>query len=246
MKIRSYGIERRLDDPSPLLTLIPRHGRTLTKLMPTLRWLTLTLVLTMSLLASNEARAQSVNPPSVKASATAVLAGGCFWGVDGVFKHVKGVTKVISGYSGGSAANAQYELVSTGTTGHAESVQITYDPSVISYKQLLEVFFFVAHDPTELDRQGPDDGTQYRSVIFYANDDQKRIADSYIAELNKEKAFSSPIVTQVVPLKHFYPAEAYHQNFLELHPDNPYIVANDLPKLEQLKRQFPAFCKPQA
>jgi peptide-methionine (S)-S-oxide reductase len=213
-------------------------------------WLILSLIVLPALLSSRAALAQSVTPASVNnstaKSATAVFAGGCFWGVDGVFKHVKGVTNVVSGYAGGSAANAQYEIVSTGTTGHAESVEVTYDPSLVSYHQLLEVFFLVAHDPTELDRQGPDEGTQYRSVIFYVNDDQKRDANSYISELNKEKVFASPIVTEVVALNHFYPAEDYHQNFLELHPDNPYIVANDLPKLDQLKRQFPALCKPQA
>ena len=172
---------------------------------------------------------------------TAVLAGGCFWGVDGVFKHVKGVTSVTSGYAGGTADTAQYETVSSGATGHAESVKITYDPTKISYLQLLRVFFFVAHDPTELNQQGPDEGTQYRSVIFYANDEQKRIAESYINRLAESKAFPKPIVTQVVPLRGFYPAEEYHQNFLERNPNNPYIVYNDLPKLAELRRQFPAF-----
>src|SRR5579859_8185716 len=162
---------------------------------------------------------------------TAVLAGGCFWGVDGVFKHVKGVSSVTSGYSGGTADTAQYETVSTGTTGHAESVEINYDPSKISYSELLKVFFFVAHDPTELNRQGPDQGTQYRSVIFYANNQQKHIAENYIRRLTHDKAFPDSIMTQVVPLKGFYPAEEYHQNFLERNPDNPYIVFNDLPKL---------------
>jgi peptide-methionine (S)-S-oxide reductase len=202
----------------------------------------------LALLSVNVAMAQAVKPASLNtaashASATAVMAGGCFWGMDGVFKHVKGVTNVVSGYAGGSAADAQYETVSTGTTGHAESVEVTYDPSVISYQQLLKVFFFVAHDPTELDRQGPDEGTQYRSAIFYANEDQKRAAVDYIARLNQEKKFSSPIVTEVVPLKGFYPAENYHQNFLELHPDNPYIVENDLPKLRDLQAKFPELYK---
>ena len=171
--------------------------------------------------------------------APVVFAGGCFWGVDAVFKHVKGVSKVVSGYSGGGADTADYETVSTGTTGHAESVQITYDPSQISYDDLLKVFFYVAHDPTELNRQGPDSGTQYRSAIFYANDEQKKMADDYIAQLNQKKAFAAPIVTQVVPLTAFYPAEAYHQNYLALHPDQPYIVINDMPKLDRLRASFP-------
>jgi peptide-methionine (S)-S-oxide reductase len=178
------------------------------------------------------------------ANQTAVLAGGCFWGVDGVFKHVKGVINVTSGYSGGSGKTAQYETVSTGTTGHAESVKITYDPSKISYLQLLKVFFFVAHDPTELNRQGPDTGTQYRSIIFYADAGQKKTAQNYIAELDKSKAFPEPIVTEVVPLKQFYPAEDYHQNFFERFPDNPYIVYNDRPKLDQLRNKFPALYNP--
>ncbi|HEX4209337.1 MAG TPA: peptide-methionine (S)-S-oxide reductase MsrA [Candidatus Binataceae bacterium] len=251
MNISGYGIERRSEGSTGDCTGILSRGSTRGKIRSTF-WLcpVIIVVLAMRLFGSPAALAQSLSPASVSPAAgnqaTAVMAGGCFWGVDGVFKHVKGVTKVVSGYAGGSAANAQYEIVSTGTTGHAESVQITYMPSVVSYQQLLQVFFLVAHDPTELDRQGPDEGTQYRSVIFYTNNDQKRIADNYIAELNKEKVFSSPIVTEVVPLDHFYPAEDYHQNFLELHPDNPYIVANDLPKLKDLKRQFPALCKPQA
>ncbi|MGD0007731.1 MAG: peptide-methionine (S)-S-oxide reductase MsrA [Terriglobia bacterium] len=175
---------------------------------------------------------------------TAVLAGGCFWGVDAVFKHVKGVKSVVAGYSGGSATSAQYEVVSAGRTGHSESVKITYDPSRISYSSLLRIFFSVAHDPTQLNRQGPDSGTQYRSVIFYSNEDQKQIALAYIEQLNKAGVFRKPIVTQVVPLQAFYPAEGYHQNFLALHPDNPYIVNNDLPKLRKLQKQFPALCRP--
>jgi len=154
-------------------------------------------------------------------TATAVFAGGCFWGVDAVFKHVKGVTNVVSGYAGGNAATANYETVSTGTTGHAESVQVTYDPTRVSYVDLLKVFFNIAHDPTELNRQGPDTGTQYRSVVFYANNEQKKIAEDYIAQLDRAKIFDDPIVTQVVPLRAFYPAEAYHQNYLALHPDQP-------------------------
>lgn len=189
----------------------------------------------------NGAVAESQTGPQYQ---VAVLSGGCFWGVDAVFKHVKGVSQVLSGYSGGDAQTADYETVSSGETGHAESVEITFDPSKVTYQQLLQVFFAVAHDPTELNRQGPDTGTQYRSAIFYANDQQKTIANTYIAELTRKKLYSDPIVTQVVPLKKFYPAEAYHQNYLELHPDSPYIVYNDLPKLTALKDQFPNLYKP--
>lgn len=178
-----------------------------------------------------------------KGEQTAVLAGGCFWGVDAVFKHTKGVSKVVSGYAGGNAATAQYEIVSTGMTGHAESVQITYDPAQISYAQLLKIYFSVAHDPTQLNRQGPDHGTQYRSAIFYANDEQKQVAQAYIDQLNKAKAFSSAIVTQVVPLTQFYPAEDYHQNYLARNPNQPYIVINDMPKIAQLQKQYPALYK---
>jgi peptide-methionine (S)-S-oxide reductase len=177
-------------------------------------------------------------------SAQAVFSGGCFWGVDAVFKHVKGVNKVVSGYAGGAANTAQYETVSTGTTGHAESVQVSYDPSKVSYDDLLKVFFFVAHDPTQLNHQGPDTGTQYRSSIFYENDAQKKLADDYIAQLDQKHSFSEPIVTKVVPLSGFYPAEDYHQNYLELHPDQPYIVYNDLPKLEALQKDFPGLYQP--
>lgn len=177
--------------------------------------------------------------PSAHGSQVAVLAGGCFWGVDAVFKHVKGVTSVVSGYSGGSADTAQYETVSSGRTGHAESVKISYDPSKVSYGQLLQVFFTVAHNPTELNRQGPDQGTQYRSAIFYADAGQQQVAQAYIAQLDKARAFSKPIVTQLVPLKAFYPAERYHQNFLALHPSYPYIVINDLPKVDALRQTFP-------
>ncbi|MGZ6195623.1 MAG: peptide-methionine (S)-S-oxide reductase MsrA [Candidatus Binataceae bacterium] len=174
----------------------------------------------------------------------AVFAGGCFWGVDAVFKHVKGVDRVVAGYAGGGPSTAQYEVVSTGTTGHAESVEVTYDPSQVSYNDLLKVFFYAAHDPTELNRQGPDSGTQYRSAIFYTKASQKKAADAYIAQLDHAKAFADPIVTQVVPLKGFYPAEAYHQNYLARHPDNPYIVINDLPKLDLLREKFPQLYKP--
>lgn len=176
---------------------------------------------------------------TAKGKETAVFAGGCFWGVDAVFKNVKGVYEVVSGYSGGQAKTAEYEIVSTGRTGHAESVKVAYDPSRISYGQLLKVFFAIAHDPTQLNRQGPDTGTQYRSAIFYANDDQKRVAQAYIDQLDKAGAFRRRIVTQVVPLDKFYAAEQHHQNFLELHPDYPYIVVNDLPKVEHLRKEFP-------
>ncbi len=170
---------------------------------------------------------------------TAVLAGGCFWGVDAVFKHVKGVTEVVSGYAGGKAATAHYEMVSRGDTGHAESVRVRFDPAQVSYRQLLEVFFLVAHDPTELNRQGPDVGSQYRSVIFYADAGQQEMAQDYIRQLTAAHTFSSPIVTQVVPLQQFYPAEEHHQNYLALHPYEPYIVFNDMPKLGELHRKFP-------
>jgi peptide-methionine (S)-S-oxide reductase len=170
---------------------------------------------------------------------TAVIAGGCFWGVQAVFQHVKGVISATSGYSGGEAKTAEYEIVSTGQTGHAESVKVTYDPSQITYGELLRIFFSVAHDPTQLNRQGPDDGTQYRSVIFYGNDEQKIIAEAYIAQLNQAKVFSRAIVTQVVPLKAFYPAEAYHQDYFARHPDQLYIVYNDAPKVAHLRQQFP-------
>ena len=171
---------------------------------------------------------------------TAVLAGGCFWGVDAVYRHVKGVYTVESGYSGGSAATAHYDQVSDGNTGHAESVRIQFDPAQISFKQLLEVFFSVAHDPTQLNRQGPDYGTQYRSAIFYTNPAQQKVAREYIQHLDATHSFPAPIMTQVVPLEQFYPAEDYHQNYLALHPYQPYIVFNDMPKLEQLRKRFPA------
>src|SRR5512143_3399167 len=171
---------------------------------------------------------------------TAVLAGGCFWGVEGVFEHVKGVTRVVSGYAGGDADTATYPQVSTGRTGHAESVRIYYDPSRISYGTLLKVFFAVAHDPTELNRQGPDTGTQYRSAVFYASAEQKRVADDYIAQLQAAHVFPGRIVTQVVPLERFYAAEAYHQGYLDKHPTQPYIVINDLPKIADLQREYPS------
>jgi peptide-methionine (S)-S-oxide reductase len=176
---------------------------------------------------------------SVSGQQTAVVSGGCFWGVQAVFQHVKGVISATSGYSGGSAKTAKYEIVSTGETGHAESVQIDYDPAQITYGELLRVFFSVAHDPTQLNRQGPDEGTQYRSAIFYRNDEQKRIAEAYIAQLDEGRVFPRRIVTQVVPLQAFYPAEAYHQNYAALHPKQFYIVFNDAPKVEHLCQEFP-------
>lgn len=175
-----------------------------------------------------------------KGNQTLVLAGGCFWGVEAVFAHVKGVISATSGYSGGDASTANYEAVSTGRTGHAESVKIVYDPSQVTVGQLLKVFFSVAHNPTELDRQGPDHGTQYRSAIFYKGDEQKRVVQAYIDQLQKAKIYPGPIVTQVTPLAAFYPAENYHQNYLALHPNQPYIVINDIPKIEALKAKFPA------
>lgn len=173
----------------------------------------------------------------------AVVAGGCFWGIQLVFQHVKGVKSATSGYSGGSSSTAEYEAVATGSTGHAESVKITFDPAQITYGQLLKVFFSVGHDPTELNRQGPDTGTQYRSVIFYADEEQKHIAEAYIAQLEQAKVFPRPIVTQLVPLEKFYPAEMYHQNYATMHPDDPYIARNDSPKLEELRQQLPALYK---
>ncbi len=175
-----------------------------------------------------------------KGEQTLVLAGGCFWGMEAVFEHLKGVSHVVSGFSGGNAATAHYEMVSTGQTGHAESVKITYDPAQISYGQLLKVFFSVAHDPTQLNRQGPDFGTQYRSAIFFTNPAQKQVAQAYIQQLNQAHIFPKPIVTQLVPLQGFYAAEVYHQNFIANHPNYPYVVVHDLPKLNQLKTQFSA------
>jgi len=182
---------------------------------------------------------QLSNACAAPAEQTAVFAGGCFWGVDAVFKHVKGVSDVVSGYAGGSAATANYEQVSDGKTGHAESVRVRFNPAQVSYQQLLQVFFSVAHDPTQLNRQGPDTGSQYRSAIFFTSVEQHKTAQSYIQQLTAAKAFPAPIVTQVVPLQQFYPAEEYHQNYLALHPHQPYIVINDMPKLEQLRKQFP-------
>jgi peptide-methionine (S)-S-oxide reductase len=176
---------------------------------------------------------------SSKGQETAVLSGGCFWGIQAVFQHLKGVTSATSGYSGGAAKTAHYEEVSTGETGHAESVKIVFDPSQISYGQVLMIFFSVGHNPTELNRQGPDYGTQYRSSIFYSNDEQKKIAEAYIVQLNAAKIYSQPIVTQVVPLQGFYAAEDYHQDYLKHHPYEPYIMMNDLPKLTSFKKEYP-------
>ena len=176
---------------------------------------------------------------AAKGKETAVVAGGCFWGIQAVFQHVKGVHSATSGYSGGTVKNPDYETVSSGSTGHAESVKIVYDPSQVTYGELLRVFFSVALDPTELNRQGPDTGTQYRSVIFYSNDEQKHIAEAYIAQLDQAKVFRRPIVTRVVPLQAFYEAEYYHQNYAEMHPSDPYIVFNDAPKVANLRKEFP-------
>jgi peptide-methionine (S)-S-oxide reductase len=176
---------------------------------------------------------------------TAVLAGGCFWGIEAVFEHLKGVTQAVSGYSGGNADSAKYEKVSLGSTGHAEAVRISYDPSRITYGQLLKVFFSVAHNPTELNRQGPDVGTQYRSAIFFGNEDQKKVAEAYIAQLNAAKIFPRAIVTEVAPLKAFYEAEAYHQDYAARNPTQPYIVVHDLPKVANLQKQFPELYVPQ-
>jgi len=202
-----------------------------------------------TVLACSSAAAAAANapvpPPAADVPAiasgvqTAVFAGGCFWGVDAVFKHVKGVSRVVSGYAGGAAETARYEEVGSGRTGHAEAVQITYDPAVVSYGTLLKVFFTVAHDPTELNRQGPDTGTQYRSTIFFANDPQRQATVAYIADLTKAGVYPRPIVTTLERLTTFYAAEEYHQNYLALHPNQPYIVYNDLPKLDLLKKKMP-------
>jgi peptide-methionine (S)-S-oxide reductase len=186
-------------------------------------------------------------PPAIEVSRvpagpglqTIVLAGGCFWGIEAVFEHIKGVTDAVSGYAGGTKAQADYETVSTGTTGHAESVRVTFDPTKVSLEKLLQVFFSVAHDPTQLNRQGPDVGPQYRSAIFFADEEQARVAKAYIDQLTKAKVYGKPIVTQVVKLEGFYPAEEYHQNFAERNPTYPYIVYHDLPKVANLKKEFP-------
>jgi peptide-methionine (S)-S-oxide reductase len=195
----------------------------------------------------SDAQATALPDPQIDEQSTAgqqkpetiVLAGGCFWGMQAVFQHVKGVTQAVSGYAGGAADTAQYHIVSGGQTGHAESVQVTYDPSQITLGKILKVYFSVAHDPTELNRQGPDSGTQYRSTIFFAAPEQQKIADAYIKQLNTAGVFSSPVVTTLEPLKGFYPAEDYHQNYAKLHPHNPYIMINDAPKVAHLEKEFP-------
>jgi peptide-methionine (S)-S-oxide reductase len=180
----------------------------------------------------------AMDAPASDGVQTVVLSGGCFWGVQGVFQHTAGVVSAVSGYAGGGKTTANYETVSTGTTGHAESVRIKYDPNKISYGKLLQIFFSVAHNPTELNRQGPDTGTQYRSAIFTTSDEQKKVTDAYIAQLNAAKVYQKPIVTKVGSLEGFYPAEAYHQDYLTLHPNQPYIAYNDIPKVENLKKIF--------
>jgi peptide-methionine (S)-S-oxide reductase len=209
------------------------------------------LVSSCSVTANTGASASNIPHPkedipasSATGKQVAVFAGGCFWGMEAVFEHLKGVDSVVSGFSGGDARTAAYEIVSSGQTDHAESVKITYDPSIISYGQLLEIYFSVAHDPTQLNRQGPDSGRQYRSAIFFANDQQEKVAHSYIQQLDKSHAFKKPIVTEIVPLHEFYPAEEYHQNFIKNHPNYPYVVVNDLPKLQQLKTQYSSLYTP--
>ena len=182
--------------------------------------------------------APAADVPASDGTQTVVVAGGCFWGVQGVFQHTAGVVNAVSGYAGGSKSTADYNVVSTGTTGHAESVQIKYDPKKISYGKILQIFFSVAHDPTQLNRQGPDSGTQYRSAIFTTSDEQKKVTDAYIAQLDAAKVYKKPIMTKVGPLQGFYPAEAYHQDYLTLHPNQPYIAYNDIPKVENLKKLF--------
>jgi peptide-methionine (S)-S-oxide reductase len=210
----------------------------------------LAAVLTLAGLAFGVAPSQAedarmIPPPAVDEPAasanseTAIFAGGCFWGVQGVFQHVQGVTKAVSGYTGGEASTAQYEVVSTGETGHAESVEVTFDPHKVTYGQLLQIYFSVAHDPTELNYQGPDHGTQYRSALFPMSDEQAKVAKAYIDQLNQSKVFDAAIVTKIEPGKAFYPAEAYHQDFLTRNPDYPYIVFNDLPKIENLRKMYP-------
>jgi peptide-methionine (S)-S-oxide reductase len=197
------------------------------------------IALAPALVACEAAPPASAATAPAQGSQTAVLAGGCFWGMEEVFESLRGVSNVVAGFAGGSAATAHYEIVSTGSTGHAESVQITFDPKKISYAQLLDVYFNVAHDPTELNHQGQDEGTQYRSAIFYSSPEQQRAAEAYIRKLTAAKTFSSPIVTQVVPLTGFYAAEAYHQHYARLHPDDPYIVYTDAPKMTALEHRYP-------
>jgi peptide-methionine (S)-S-oxide reductase len=197
------------------------------------------LILLASILGTTNASVAATSHPTE----TVVLAGGCFWGVEAVFDELNGVSRVVSGYAGGAKATARYEIVSTGMTGHAESVEITYDPTVISFDRLLDVYFLVAHDPTQLNRQGPDTGTQYRSEIFYTNERQREVATAHIRRLTEAKTYREPIVTKLAPLQAFYPAEEYHQHFMARNPDYPYIVYNDRPKVEHLKRSFPELLK---
>jgi peptide-methionine (S)-S-oxide reductase len=234
------------------MSILPApENSTMNRSLPTvpavLAVLTVVLVLvaaTATSGASRQTRGPVVAPivdatvPSA-AEDTAVFAGGCFWGIEAVFEHVKGVKSAVSGYAGGNAGNPSYEQVSTGDTGHAESVQVIYNPAQVSYGKLLQIFFSVAHDPTQLNRQGPDRGTQYRSEIFYNNPQQQQIAESYIKQLTAARTFSRPIVTKVEKLRGFYPAEEYHQDYLAHHPNQPYIVINDQPKVAALKKQFP-------
>lgn len=225
-------------------------GVTTLTLVQTLSFLPIGITRQDSSLAAQPTRPQFPDPsrdiPTTKpvTMQTAVFAGGCFWGMETVFEHLTGVQSVISGFSGGSADTARYNLVSAGLTGHAEAVKIIYNPTQISYGKLLKIYFSVAHDPTQVNRQGPDRGTQYRSAIFFANPQQQQVAQAYIQQLNQAKVFSEPIATQVVPLKGFYDAEAYHQNFAARNPTHPYIVFHDLPKLKQLQAQFPALYRP--
>ena len=201
--------------------------------------LTLTFAAAQADSAAKELPPPAVDIPSTSGPQTAVFSGGCFWGVQGVFEHVKGVTRAVSGYAGGNVANPNYEQVSSGTTGHAESVRVTFDPAQVSYGTLLRIFFSVALDPTEKDRQGPDWGTQYRSELFVNGPEQERVAKAYIGQLDAAHAFSRPIVTRIDPAGPFYPAEAYHQDYLDLHPDAPYIAINDMPKVQALRMLFP-------
>ncbi len=207
---------------------------------------TLTAVIGFRVLSQPPTPVTPATITATKNQQVAIFAGGCFWGVEAVFEHLNGVSEVVSGYSGGDALTAQYEVVSSGMTGHAEAVKILYDPTKISYNQLLKVFFEVAHNPTELNRQGPDKGPQYRSAVFFTNAEQKKLTQAYITQLNKNQRFPAPIVTQVTPLKAFYAAESYHQDFITRNPNYPYVVVHDLPKLAALQKQFPTWYKKQA
>ncbi len=202
-----------------------------------------------SMLASAAEEARAIPAPALdeaagKSSETAIFAGGCFWGVQGVFQHVVGVSNAVSGYAGGEKATAHYQMVGSGTTGHAESARVTFNPRKVSYGRLLQIYFSVVHDPTQLNRQGPDSGTQYRSAIFPTNAEQAKVARAYIAQLDSAHAFSAPIATSIEPDRAFYPAEGYHQDYLTLHPNAPYIMYNDLPKIEALKDAFPSLWRP--